>query len=64
MKKNRYDSLILELKEFRRKVEEMEKEERGVGNITSFAQLHRVELLGEIDEYLDMVEIVVDELRD
>lgn len=64
MKKNRYDCLMVELKEFRRKVDEMEKEERGVGNITTFAQLHRVELLREIDEYLDMVEEVVDELRE
>ena len=64
MKKTKYDSLMTELKEFRRKVNEMEKEERGEGDITNFNQLHKVELYGEMDEYLDMIEVVVNELRE
>ena len=64
MKKTKYDILMTELKEFRRKVNEMEKEERGEGEITNFKQLHKVELYGEIDEYLDMIEVVVNELRE
>ena len=55
---------MTELKEFRRKVNEMEKEERGKGKIANFKQLHKVELYGEIDEYLDMIEVVVNELRE
>ena len=55
---------MTELKEFRRKVNEMEKEERGEGEITNFKQLHNVELYGEMDEYLDMIEVVVNELRE
>ena len=64
MKKTKYDSLMTELKEFRRKVNEMEKEERGEGEITNCKQLHKVELYGEMDEYLDMIEVVVNELRE
>ena len=64
MKKTKYDSLMTELKEFRRKVNEMEKEERGEGEIKNFKQLHKVELYGEMDEYLDMIEVVVNELRE
>ena len=64
MKKTKYDSLMTELKEFRRKVNEMEKEERGEGEITNVKQLHKVELYGEMDEYLDMIEVVVNELRE